>query len=267
MPSRPFFSPDGRSIGFFTAAGGHTALKVVPATGGVARTVVQDSVASFGGGDWGDDGQIYFTNSARGLSRVAATGGVVTRISSPDSAAGVKEHDYPDVLPGSKQAFVMLWKGSLGSNRVGVIDLASGAVTILAEGSYPRYLAPDLIVIGASDGRIMVSHFDSRKNRLTNGSRADARGCQDEISNGTVEFAVAENGTMVFQQKHGGNVGVVWVDRGGNDVLVDSTLKGSFTSAALSPDGTQIALARTVSGGSRDLGEAASYRRVQSPLV
>ncbi|MFL5518997.1 MAG: protein kinase domain-containing protein, partial [Gemmatimonadales bacterium] len=42
----PFFSPDGESVGFFTAAGGHTAMKVIPAAGGVARTVVKDSISS-----------------------------------------------------------------------------------------------------------------------------------------------------------------------------------------------------------------------------
>ena len=248
----PFFSPDGESIGFFTAAGGRTVLKVIPAAGGgVARTVVQDSVASFGGADWGDDGQIYFTNSFRGLSRVAATGGPITRISSPDSASGVKEHDYPDVLPGSRQALVMLWKGSIGSNRVGVIDLASGAVTELAEGSYARYLARGLVVIGASEGRILVAHFDPGKNRLTDTPVLVLEDVQDEISNGTVQFAVSEIGTLVYQPKRGGTVGLVWVDRSGHDVPVDTTLKGYFSSATLSPDGTQIAVARTVSVGSQ----------------
>ena len=145
----PFFSPDGESIGFFTAADGPVAMKVVPAAGGVARTVVRDSVASFGGADWSDDGRIYFTNSSRGLSRVDATGGRATRVAYPDSAHGVKELDYPDVLPGGRQAFVMMWKGSLGSNSVGVVDLGSGAVTELAEGSYARYLPPGLVAIGA----------------------------------------------------------------------------------------------------------------------
>jgi eukaryotic-like serine/threonine-protein kinase len=247
----PFFSPDGESVGFFTTAGGHTAMKVIPAAGGVARTVVKDSIATFGGADWGDDGQIYFTNSSRGLSRVAASGGVVTRVSSPDSANGVKEHDFPDVLPGSRQAFVMLWRGSLGSNRVGVVDLRSGAVTELAEGSYARYLPPGLLVIGASDGRILVAHFDPRKNRLANTPVLMLEDAEDEISNGTVQFAVAENGTLVYQPKHGGNVHLVWVDRSGHDLPVDTTMQGSFSSAALSPDGSQIAVARSVSGSAQ----------------
>jgi serine/threonine-protein kinase len=245
----PFFSPDGESIGFFTAEGGHTVLKVVAAAGGVARTVVQDSVASFGGADWGDDGRIYFTHTARGLARVGSTGGLITLISRPDSTRGVKEHDYPDVLPGSRHALVMLWKGSLGSNMIGLIDLASGAVTELTPGSYTRYVAPGFVAIGASDGRVLVARFDARKGRLTGIPALVLQGVQDETSNATVQFAVSETGTLVYQPRSGADVGVVWVDRSGEEVPVDTTLRGIFSSVSLSPDGTQIAVARSVSGG------------------
>ena len=247
----PFFSPDGESIGFFTAAGGSTAMKIVSADGGVARAVVTDSVASFGGADWADDGRIYFTNSSRGLSRVDATGGKVSRVAYPDSAHGVKELDYPDVLPGSRQAFVMMWKGSIGSNSVGVVDLGSGAVTELAEGSYARYLAPGLIVIGAAGGRLLVSRYEPRKSRLADTPALVLEGVQDEVGNGTVQFAVAENGTLVYQSGQGGEVSPVWVDRSGRDVPVDTSLKGGFSSVSLSPDGSQIALARNAERGSQ----------------
>ncbi len=247
----PFFSPDGESVGFFTNSGGHTTMRVVTISGGISRTVVEDSVASFGGADWGDDGQIYFTNSARGIARVAAAGGAVTAISHPDSAAGVKEHDFPDVLPGSKLAFVMLWKGSLGSNQIGVVDLKTGVATQLVEGSYARYLAPGYLAIGASNGRILVARFDSEKRHLVDTPVPTVTDAQDEIANGTVQFAVADNGTLVYQQRHGGSVGVVWVDRSGKDVPVDSTLKGNFSGVALSPDASKIALAQSLAGGSQ----------------
>ena len=245
----PFFSPDGAFIGFFTAAGGRVAMRVIPAAGGVVRTVVQDSVATFGGADWGDDGRIYFTNSARGLSRVDAAGGAITRIASPDSSTGAKEYDYPDVLPGSKQAFLMLWKGSLASNRVGVIDLKSGAVTELAEGSYARFVAPGHIAIGGPDGRFLVAKYDARARKLSDTPVLVLDDVQGEISNGTVQFAVAGNGTLVYQHKGGGEVGLVWVDRAGTAAIVDTTLRGDVSSATLSPDGTRIALAVSVAGG------------------
>jgi serine/threonine-protein kinase len=244
----PFFSPDGQFIGFFTGSGSNVAMKIIPVVGGVARTVVQDSVASFGGADWGDDGQIYFTNAARGLSRVPAAGGAITLVASPDSSTGVEEYDYPDVLPGSKQAFVMLWKGSLGSNRIGVIDLGTGALAEIASGSYARHLAPDHVAIGAADGRLLVARYEEGSRKLIDTPVLILDDVQDEISNGTVQFAVAGNGTLIYQQRGGAEAGVVWVDRAGAEVPVDSTLRGYFTSVALSPDGTRIALARSVSG-------------------
>jgi serine/threonine-protein kinase len=245
----PFFSPDGAFVGFFTAAGGRVAMRVIPVDGGVVRTIVQDSVASFGGADWGDDGQIYFTNSARGLSRVSASGGPATRIAAPDSSTGVKEFDFPDVLPGSKQAFLMLWKGSLGSNRVGVVDLESGEMSELADGSYARFLAPGHMAIGAPDGRLMVARYDAKARRLAETPVLLLDDVQDEISNGTVQFAVASNGTIVYQRRTIGEVGLVWVDRSGGATPVDSALKGSFSSASLSPDASRIALAVSIAGG------------------
>ena len=244
----PFFSPDGESIGFFTGGGNQTVLKVIAVTGGVSRTVVQDSVSPFGGADWGDDGQIYFTHVARGLARVASSGGTVTRISHPDSSHGVTEHDYPDVLPGSRRALVMLWKGSIASNHIGVIDLATGAVTDLTAGSYARYVAPGFLAIASADGRVLAARFDPRQGRITGTPVVMLQDVQQESSNGTVEFAVSATGIVVYEPKTGGNDGIVWVDRGGGRTPVDTTLKGGFPFVALSPDGTQIAVTRAESG-------------------
>ena len=247
----PFFSPDGQSIGFFVVASGGTQLKVISVAGGVARTVVQDSVASFGGADWGDDGQIYFTNSSRGISRVASTGGSATRVTRPDSTSGNREHDYPDVLPGSRRALVMLWKGSVASNHIGLIDLTTGAVTDLTEGSFARYVPPDFLVIGSSEGRVLVARFDPRQGRLQGTPVPMLQDAQEEPTNGTVQFAVSETGTILYQRRAGTGGGIAWVDRSGKLTPIDTTMRGVLGSLALSPDGTQIAVTRIESGESQ----------------
>ena len=248
MRSRPSSRRTGASIGFFTAAGGRTTLKVIPATGGTTRVVVQDSVAFFGGGNWGDDGNVYFTDDMRSLSRVASTGGAVTRISAPDTAAGIKEHDFPDVLPGSKYVFVMLWKGSIGGNHIGVVDLATGKTTDIGPGSYARYMPPGFIVIGTSDSRLMVAPFDAKRGTLTGTPVPVLQGVATDASNGTVQFAVSETGALLYQEVASGGDVLVWVDRSGKTAPVDSTLKGLIQNLALSPDGTQIAVSTTESG-------------------
>jgi Tol biopolymer transport system component len=247
----PFFSPDGESIGFFisTSSGGATVLKVVPLSGGVARTVVQDSVARFGGADWGDDGQIYFTHANRGLARVASSGGAVTKVSHPDTARSALEHDYPYVLPGSRRALVSMWSGSAGSNHIGVVDLRTGDVTNLAAGTYARYTLGHL-VLGTGDGQILVAAFDARSGRLGGPPVLMLQDVETEPNSGTVQFAVSESGTIVFQQKAGGSPALVWVDRSGHQAPVDSTLT-NVSSFALSPNGNEIAVARTVSGNNQ----------------
>ncbi|HET9294807.1 MAG TPA: protein kinase, partial [Gemmatimonadales bacterium] len=246
----PFFSPDGRSIGFFTTTGTRAQLKVISIADGTSRTLVPDSVASYGGADWGDNGQIYFTHARRGLARVPAAGGAVTMVSQPDSTSGVLEHDYPDVLPGSRRALVMLWKGSIGANHIGVIDLKSGEVTDLTQGSYARFAAPGFVVIGTSEARVLAVRFDPDRGRLLGTPAIVLQDVQQEASNGTVQFAVSESGALAYQGRTTGSDGLVWVDRSGGRIPVDSSMTGSFGSVALSPDGTQIAVSMSGGGGS-----------------
>ena len=246
----PFFSPDGTEIGFFVQGQGGTWLKAVSVTGGVARTIMQDSVSQFGGGSWGDDGRIYFTTASRGLASVPASGGPLVPISHPDSAQQVTEHDYPDVLPGSRYALVMLWRGSIASNHVGVVDLRSGKVQDLGNGTFVRYLPPGYLITGSADGRLLAARFDATHARLEGTPVVVHEGIQAEGTNGTLQFAVAANGTVVFQSQTSVNGGLIWVDRKGSGTPVDTTLRGLFQNAVVSPDGGQIALTRGDGGES-----------------
>ncbi|MEP7326090.1 MAG: protein kinase [Gemmatimonadota bacterium] len=236
----PFFSPDGESIGFFTGAT-LTSIKVVPAAGGPVRTVLQEAASGFGA-DWGDDGRIYFSHVSRGLARVSSDGGAVTVLTRPDSATAFKEHDYPDVLPGSGHAVVLLWTGSIGTNRIGLINLRTGGLTELTDGSIARFLPPGLLVIGGAEGRLLAAPFDARKGRVTGDQVLVQSDVEHDIANGTVEFAVAENGTLVYQRRSAANVGIVWVDRSGGITPVDSTLSEGFVDLVLSPDATRLAV-------------------------
>ena len=241
----PFFSPDGESIGFFTHETNHVVLKVIPAAGGVARTVLEDSIAPFGGASWADDGQIYFTAAGRGLSRIAAAGGAVTRVSHPDSATGATEHDFPDVLPGSRYAVASIWKGSAAASSIGLIDLRTGAVSDVTTGAFARFAPPGFLVTGMADGRLLAARMDPRAGRLTGSPQLMMSSVQTEASVGTVQFALSKTGTLVFERRTGGNDGLVWVDRSGKSVPVDTSSKGSFGPVAISPDGKRFAVTRT----------------------
>ena len=81
--SFPFWSPDSRFIAFF--AGGK--LKKIDTTGGVPQVLC--NAAAGRGGAWNPDGIIVFTGQANSpISRVSASGGVVTAATTfdPDQA-------------------------------------------------------------------------------------------------------------------------------------------------------------------------------------
>jgi serine/threonine-protein kinase len=243
----PFFSPDGESIGFFiTKGGGRPEMRVVPIQGGVARTVVADSVSGFGA-DWADDGNIYFSHANLGIAKVSSGGGAIVQISRPDSSAGVSEHDFPVIVPGNKFALAMLWRGSIGSNRIGLIELKSGTVTDLASGTHVRYAAPGFILIGDAGRNILAARFDPKSGTLKGTPTLMVRGVQVDGGNGTLQFALSATGTLVYQGG-GAEGGLTWVARDGSMTPVDTTMKGTHTSFTVSPDGQALAVAQSEAG-------------------
>jgi eukaryotic-like serine/threonine-protein kinase len=90
----PFWSPDGRFVGFFAD---QKLKKMDVATG--ATSVIAD-VVSARGGAWNRDGVIVFAPENRtSLYRVSATGGEATKVTELDSRHNESSHRWPSFLP------------------------------------------------------------------------------------------------------------------------------------------------------------------------
>lgn len=106
--SSPFFSPDGRWLGYF--ADGR--LQKIALAGG-APGVLAEAVDPWGA-TWTDDGRIVFAGAAgRGLSSVSAGGGPVTALTHADRESS---HRWPEVLPsGTGVVFTVVADAAMSS--------------------------------------------------------------------------------------------------------------------------------------------------------
>jgi dipeptidyl aminopeptidase/acylaminoacyl peptidase len=151
---------------------------------------------------------------------------------------------FPQPLPGGRTVLVAV--SGDGAPVIAAFDVESREVRPLREGSFARYANGHVFWLGAA-GTLFVSPFDARAVDLTSAGVEVADGVQPSLQ-GSYDFAVAENGTVVYSVGTGGASGVetlVWLERSGGTTVVDPALLAQFSdidNLALSPDGRYIAL-------------------------
>ena len=92
----PFFSPDSRQIGFLK--NGKT-LRTVSLAGGPVLTLTDSANST--GGDWGQDGYIYFEVDS-GIARIRSSGGPIEPVYNSASRRSARSGaEWPVVLPGA----------------------------------------------------------------------------------------------------------------------------------------------------------------------
>jgi eukaryotic-like serine/threonine-protein kinase len=229
--SSPFFSPDGRWIGFFADG----KLKKIAASGG-SPSIVADAPAP-GGAAWSSDGRIAFAGApAGGLSLVSDQGGAVTTLTMPQRDRGDVRHCYPSWLSGRNDVLFTIASSPLAD--------APGTLAVLPAGSAtPRVLrggvtraapaGPGYLVI-ATGNDLQVAAFDERRLALAAG--ADSVLTSITGGGGLAQFAVSPAGTLVAipAAQHGR---VAWTDRAD----ADASQIGRLTSIIVSPDSRRAA--------------------------
>jgi serine/threonine-protein kinase len=105
----PFFSPDGRWIGFFSQG----KLKKVLAAGGGLQTVADASIGL--GGSWSADDTIYFAPfNTSGIWKVSANGGTPEEFTHVDRSRDEVSHRWPQILADRKRCCSLCDRAGLG---------------------------------------------------------------------------------------------------------------------------------------------------------
>ena len=196
----PFFSPDGRWIGFFARG----TLKKLSVEGGTP--VALCAARAGAGASWGRDGTIVFGGGAGGgLSRVSQDGGDPVVLTAPPAGSSDVTYGWPDVLPdGSGVIYTAV---GLSNSRVAVYDIAQAASTPLVEfGAFGRY-APTGHLVFERRGRLEAAAFDVHERRLVSAPRPILRGLATSgATPAGPRFAFSRTGSLIYVPGASGDV-------------------------------------------------------------
>ncbi|OLD16798.1 MAG: hypothetical protein AUI91_13520 [Acidobacteria bacterium 13_1_40CM_3_56_11] len=197
------------------------------------------------GGAWGADGTILFSASLGPLSRVAASGGdpvTVTRLDPPRQS----QHVFPQFLPDGRHfLFYVVGTPEASGIYLGSLD-GREPKRLVAADSTGAYLAPGMIAF-ARQTTLMAQRLDLNQVELT----GDPMRLADPVgSNGVVGFggfSISADGRVAYRSGGGSVRQLKWYDRTGKAVgLVGQPDSSALQYPQLSPDGTHVAVSRTV---------------------
>jgi serine/threonine-protein kinase len=235
----PFFSPDGQWIGFFAAG----KLRKI-AVGGTALQSLADAPFERGG-DWADDGYIYFTpNNLGAIWRVPEGGGAATEVTQRDTGAGEISHRWPHVVAGGGPLLFSDWSGP-GNDEQNIAMQAMGQTShrlLVKGGNAPHYAAKAGLLLYAHIGELVAVPWRPSQTDL---GRAVPISMPERVNDfggneGTGNYALSASGTLAYLA--GGRSRnarrLVWVDRGGT-IEPASLPERDYENVLFAPDGNR----------------------------
>jgi serine/threonine-protein kinase len=251
----PFFSPDGRTVGFLA----DHKLKTVSLLGGNPLTVADAGDA--GGGSWTANDVIIFDNwPEQGIWRAPAAGGDPEPLLGDEGTLGIFIRVlWPWLLP--HNAGVLYTR--LDARRVSVAArrMTGESEAILVErGMAARYVSTGHLVY-AWGGELLAANFDLDELEVIGSPVSVVQGLLMErlrprlrstssgyLTGQTAHFDVSPKGTLVYVPgtSDAGQRSLVWVDRSGRTEPLGLPV-GDYAGPRVSPDGQRILF-----GNSRD---------------
>jgi Tol biopolymer transport system component len=247
--SQPFWSPDGRSIGFFADG----KLKRVDVAGGAAPRVLCDATRP-SGGTWNADGVILF--SARGLFRVSANGGEVVALLPADPKLPGPSHQWPQFLPDGKR--FLYWGRAERGGSIYVASLENPtAAAAVAGPQFRARLIPSsrerpAFLVWVRDGSLVAQRFDEVTLTLSGEPVALAEGMGSGPGAAAGDYSVSSTGAVLFALPGISDEVLALWDRAGRETEIVAPA-GDYGSPRFSPDGARIAYSKLEAPSSRDL--------------
>jgi len=235
----PFWSPDGKSIGFFA----ERKLKRIELDGEAVSIVADVQVAR--GGMWQPDDMILFAPNATGpLFRVRASGG--TAVAATHLEPGQNDHRAPFLLPDGRH-FLYYSRGTAQVRGVYVARLDGSESRRLADADAAAVYAASGHLLFVRQGELFAQPFDV--DRLTLGGTAVRLAGPVAVNPGIslASLAASPSGAIAYAANGVQSAQFIWRDRTGKQIeAIGQPERMTMAMQSLSPDGQRIALSRVV---------------------
>ena len=226
--SAPFFSPDGRWIGFFAAG----KLRKVAVAGGMP-VVIAEAPQPFGA-VWLPDGHIIFSASERGgLMRVSDGGSDAEQLTLPSADAGEVRHCWPALAPGGRGLLFTIATAPQDEapSRIALMPTGQRTAwqTILDNADLARAVSQDHIAFSRG-AEIHAVAFDRARQAITGTD-------ETVVSNvARAQFAIGSSGAFVYAiSGESARPSLTWVA----GAVLSGDL-GALEDLSLSPDGSRV---------------------------
>ena len=234
----PFWSPDGRYIGFF--AGGK--LKKIDSQGGPPLIICDAPDGR--GGSWNQQGDIVFTPTVNSpIYRVSASGGPITRLTMQDSSKNETTHRWPWFLPDGRH-FIFLAGSTFtpresATNSILMGSLDSKETKPLFHTHYQAvYASGHMLFLRQSS--LMAQSFDAKRFEFTGEAVPIAEQVREDSSIAHAWFSPSANGLLLYAEGAAKNRQLVWFDRNGKQIEAVPG-EDAYAGISLSPDGKKLA--------------------------
>jgi eukaryotic-like serine/threonine-protein kinase len=243
----PFFSPDGRTVGYCVATS--AGFRTVDLATGTSTKVITEG-CTLTGATWASDGRIYFSRfPPSGLGVVPVAGGPTMSVTT--LADGEISHEWPQMLPGNRHLLFGVRRGvGLDDIDTQVLTIATGERRTILPGGSRAMFVPTGHLVYASASSLLAVEFDPTTLRVRGAPRPVLAGVAvAPLTAGTdaaALFNVAETGTLVY---NGGGVltdptEIAW--RGASTTAANEAVAappGLYVDPSVSPDGRKLAMA------------------------
>jgi eukaryotic-like serine/threonine-protein kinase len=231
----PFFSPDGKWIGFLRA----NRVYKTRLDGGMPSMVV-NAPNLFGGASWSSEGSIVLS-AGSGILKVRESGGTAEILSQIVRGSGINYQTAPLVLDDYGVVAYSSQSQDIGSSRLSIVPLAGGkSRTFDVPATQPLGYLDGVLVYVSPAGAVMAVPLDLRKLELRGEPVQLMTDISVNITSGLARIALSRSGTLFYQS--GRMLSQVVIERPGVETeLVMSDVR-EYLFPRFSPNGQRIAL-------------------------